>query len=126
MNTDTKSSSQSSDLVVNESVGLRQKKKETKKEVVPIEKRDIKDVCAFEPSDFLYTKALGEGAFGKVRKCEFEQNKNLLNPEEDEPERGPVKDCKKLKLLKKQIEADEKYKHMAVKIQSKYNLIKNK
>jgi hypothetical protein len=107
-------STDSDKYVVNASVGLAQKKtKDPKKRLQP-EKRDIKDVAAFAPDDFVYTKPLGEGAFGKVRKCEFEMNKSSENPEEESTK--SVSPNKKIEDLKEKIETDEKYKHMAVKI----------
>jgi hypothetical protein len=42
--------------------------------------KDIPTVRAFKPSDFLYDNLLGEGAFGKVRKCHYKGNVESGNP----------------------------------------------
>ena len=47
-------------------------------------KKDIKNICSFLPDEFNYNQTLGEGAFGKVRKCEFEYKEPNLNPENPE------------------------------------------
>jgi len=72
-----KSTSSSEEKVINDTVGLPRRKNapsDAKKKAADPKrpaKRDIKDVCAFAADEFVYTKSLGEGAFGKVRKCEF-------------------------------------------------------
>ena len=74
MDVEMKSTDSSEDKIINHTVGLMQKKKgpSDPNKRLPPAKRDIKDVCAFAADDFVYTKPLGEGAFGKVRKCEYE------------------------------------------------------
>ena len=42
--------------------------------------KDIPTVRAFKPSDFLFDNLLGEGAFGKVRKCHFKGKVESENP----------------------------------------------
>ena len=85
------------------------------------EKKEIENVHKFQPSDFNYCKILGEGAFGIVRKCEltFEAanasastSEGSNDSEGDEP-------------LKTRF-PDKETRVMAVKMQSKYQLIKSK
>ena len=80
----------------------------------PKEKKDIDNINTWEPTDFSYYKTLGEGAFGIVRKCEltFEAaNSSTSDGSDDENN-------------KKFFDKDSRM--MAVKLQSKYQLIKNK
>jgi hypothetical protein len=73
-------------------------------------------LCSFQPAEFSYNKPLGEGAFGKVRKCEFEYKEKTpeVNPENPEISE-PIMDIDDMLARKKSFSEDGK-KVMAVKI----------
>jgi protein kinase A len=90
---------------------------ETKKE----ELTEITKVQKFTPADFHYNKILGEGAFGIVRKCELDFE--VANGDKSTSE-GSGTDEEGDSLKDKFPDKDSRM--MAVKLQSKYQLIKNK
>lgn len=94
-----------------------QKVKEDKVQTpkAPKEKKDITNISTWEPTDFTYNKIIGEGAFGIVRKCELTYEAANSSTSE-----GSEDDEKTKKFV------DKDQRQMAVKIQSKYQLIKNK
>ena len=64
----------------------------------PKDKKEIANICAFPPESFNYNKLLGEGAFGKVRKCEYKEL--VRNPEEDTNTPDLSKDSDEIKAKK--------------------------
>lgn len=85
------------------------------------ETKEITNVQKFTPADFHYNKILGEGAFGIVRKCELDFD--VANGEKSTSE-GSGTDDEGDSLKDKFPDKDSRM--MAVKLQSKYQLIKNK
>ena len=79
------------------------------------EKKDMKNVCSFLPNEFNYNQTLGEGAFGKVRKCEFEYKESApkINPENPE---ASDKIISPEILARKKTFSENDHKVMAVKI----------
>ena len=84
------------------------------------EKKEIENIQKFAPSDFHYHKVLGEGAFGIVRKCELDYE--VANGEKSTSEGSGSEDEESLKNKF----PDKDSRVMGVKLQSKYQLIKNK
>eukprot|EP00356_Strombidium_inclinatum_P014228 CAMPEP_0170479140 /NCGR_PEP_ID=MMETSP0208-20121228/475_1 /TAXON_ID=197538 /ORGANISM="Strombidium inclinatum, Strain S3" /LENGTH=394 /DNA_ID=CAMNT_0010751485 /DNA_START=72 /DNA_END=1253 /DNA_ORIENTATION=- len=79
----------------------------------------------FEPDDFMYCQHLGEGAFGKVRLCEINDVTRLENGDSTTSSGSEGGDSP-VPLQNKVLNFDTQDKTLAVKLQSKYQLIKNK
>ena len=112
--------------------------------------KDIPTVRAFKPSDFLFDNLLGEGAFGKVRKCHYKGKVESQNPSaegqsttssSDGSPKNQERTDNSSAMMKKQMAVNDKLRiqakkqpefkkitetEMAVKLQSKYQLVKSK
>ena len=92
----------------------------------PASKKQIKDIKTFTPAEFDYSELLGEGAFGRVRKCC--QIKRTSASSGDSTESG---DGQTMGMLNSVSRVGSRLvpktnKVYAVKLQSKYELIKGK
>lgn len=85
------------------------------------ENKEIENVQKFNAVDFHYNKILGEGAFGIVRKCELDFE--VANGDKSTSEGSGSEESEE--PLKTKF-PDKDSRNMAVKLQSKYQLIKNK
>ena len=96
-------------------------KSKTKAKGVIDASKEIDDVQTFDPCSFNYDKILGEGAFGIVRKCELTYDAANANMSAGSTSEDSENDNTLSTLF-----PTRESRQMAVKIQSKYQLIKNK